>query len=88
MLTLLHRINPDKNERRFYLVQVGRSTVDSYAVLRIWGRIGGAQRGMVSPCDSAESAQALADKLIRQRLRHGYKIADPRGGDPATDSIE
>ena len=79
MLTLLHRVNPDKNEYRFYLVQVGASTIAPHAVLRLWGRIGGAQRGMVIPCDSPESAQALADKLIRLRLRHGYQIVSPEG---------
>jgi predicted DNA-binding WGR domain protein len=74
-LILLHRINPERNEARFYLIQIGASILDQHAVLRIWGRIGGAQRAMVTPCDSPESAQALADKLIRLRLRHGYQIA-------------
>jgi predicted DNA-binding WGR domain protein len=76
-LTLLHRINIERNEARFYLIQVGASTVDRYAVLRIWGRISGAQRSMATPCDSLESAQALADKLARLRLRHGYQISEP-----------
>jgi predicted DNA-binding WGR domain protein len=74
--TLLHRINKEKNQARFYLVIVGRSLLDHHAVLRMWGRIGGAQRSMCTPCSSAAEAQALADRLIRRRLRHGYEIVE------------
>jgi predicted DNA-binding WGR domain protein len=75
-LTLLHRINPDKNERRFYAIQAGASTVDSFAVLRIWGRIGGAQRAMATACASAEEAEKLAARLVRIRIRHGYSVVE------------
>ena len=71
---LMHRINVQKNEARFYLVMIGPSLLDAYAVLRMWGRIGGHQRSMVSPCASAEEAQALADRLVRRRMGRGYSI--------------
>ena len=70
---LLHRLNPEANEARFYLIQVGPSLVDRYAVLRIWGRIGGQQRQMANPCLSAEEARALARRIVRKRLRRGYR---------------
>ena len=79
-LTLLHRINPERNERRFYAVQVGPSLFDEHAVLRLWGRIGGYQRQMVTPCPSPDDAQALARQLIQRRLQHGYQIL--KGGNP------
>ena len=69
---LLHRINVQKNEARFYLVSVGPSLLDAYAVMRTWGRIGGHQRSMVSPCASAEEAETLADRLVRRRIKRGY----------------
>jgi len=68
------RVNPEKNEKRFYYLRVGRSLLDEHAVIRIWGRIGGHQRLRVTPCASAEEAQALARRLARLRLRHGYRL--------------
>ena len=73
---LLHRINVEKNELRFYLVSVRPSLLDPYAVLRMWGRLGGQQRSMVSPCASAEEAEILAERLVRRRLRRGYCIVN------------
>jgi predicted DNA-binding WGR domain protein len=75
---LLHRINSEKNEARFYLVETGSSLVDPYAVIRLWGRIGGHQRGMVTPCRSAIEAEALATKLVRRKLKRGYKLVAER----------
>jgi predicted DNA-binding WGR domain protein len=74
---LLHRVNLEKNEARFYLLIVGSSLLDPHAVLRTWGRLGGHQRSMVSPCASAEEAQILAERLVRRRLRRGYCVVNP-----------
>jgi predicted DNA-binding WGR domain protein len=74
--TLLHRVNQERNEARFYLVIVGASLLDEHAVMRVWGRIGGYQRAMVTPCASAEEAEKLAGRLIRKRMRHGYSIVE------------
>ena len=69
---LLHRINPVCNEARFYYVLVGPALLDRHAVIRVWGRIGGHQRVMVTPCQTEEETRTLAKKLIQLRLRHGY----------------
>jgi predicted DNA-binding WGR domain protein len=74
---LFHRLNPDKNERRFYYLEVGSSLVDEHAVLRVWGRIGGQQRSLATPCASAEAAQTLARRLLRRRLQRGYRVVAP-----------
>ncbi len=71
---LLHRINQEKNASRFYLVEVGPSLLDPYSVMRVWGRIGGHQRSIVSPCTSLEEAQTLADRLVRRRIKRGYWV--------------
>jgi predicted DNA-binding WGR domain protein len=71
---LLHRINPEKNEARFYLVEVGPSLLDPWAVIRLWGRIGGQQKGLVTPCQSDTEAEALARRLVRRKLKRGYII--------------
>jgi predicted DNA-binding WGR domain protein len=74
---LFHRVNLEKNEQRYYYLEVGPSLLDEHAVLRVWGRIGGHQRGMVTPCASDEEAQTLAWRLVRVRLRHGYRVVYP-----------
>jgi len=80
-LVLLHRINPDKNEARFYVVQSGPSLLDEHAVLRMWGRIGGYQRSQVIPCASQQEADQLVAQLVKRRLRHGYRITQRAGYD-------
>src|SRR5215207_324194 len=57
---LLYRINPEKNEARLYLVMTGPTLFYPFAVTRIWGRIDGAQRGRVTPCESPEAAEKVA----------------------------
>ncbi|MCB0191913.1 MAG: WGR domain-containing protein [Anaerolineae bacterium] len=71
---LLHRINPDKNERRFYFVSIGPALFDPYAVIRMWGRIGGYQRMLVTPCQTSLEARKLATKLVQRRLSRGYRL--------------
>ena len=71
---LLHRLDPARNEARSYYVLVGPALLDRHAVIRVWGRIGGQQRVMVTPCQSDAEARTLANKLIQLRLRHGYTL--------------
>ena len=72
-IALFHRIDEDKDEALFFLVQVGPSLLDEHAVLRVWGEIGGEQHHLVTPCASAEEAQSLARRVANQRLRQGYR---------------
>jgi predicted DNA-binding WGR domain protein len=79
---LLHRINPAGNEFRFYYVLVGPALLDRHAVVRVWGRLGGQQRVLVTPCQTDEKARILANRLIQRRLKRGYTlIYDEASGD-------
>lgn len=71
---MLHRINPARNEARFYYVLVGPALLDQHAVIRVWGRIGGQQRMLVTPCQDDRETQTLAERLIRRRLKRGYTL--------------
>jgi predicted DNA-binding WGR domain protein len=71
---LLHRIDPARNEARFYYVLVGPALLDRHAVIRIWGRICGQERMMVTPCETDGEALILARKLVQLRLKHGYSL--------------
>ena len=72
--TLLHRIDPARNEARFYFVSIGPALFDPHAVIRIWGRIGGYQRLLVTPCQTSTEARKLAKRLVQRRLKRGYKL--------------
>jgi predicted DNA-binding WGR domain protein len=72
MFWLLHRRNEKANIHRYYLIQVGASLFHSWTVTRYWGRIGGKQQGMITPCESYGAAEKFARKLLRRKLRRGY----------------
>lgn len=70
---LLHRINPEKNEARYYRVEVEPCINSLYAVHRIWGRIGHRRSGfLIMPCASAEEAERLAGRLAQRKVKRGY----------------
>lgn len=74
---LLHRINPEKNEARYYRVEVGPCIHSLYAVHRVWGRIGRRRSGfLIMPCASAEEAKVLAEKLAKRKLKRGYMVVE------------
>ena len=71
---LLHRVNPEKDEARFYFVSIGPALFDPYAVIRVWGRIGGFQRMLITPCQTPLEARKLATRLVQRRLKRGYRL--------------
>lgn len=71
---LFHRIDPARNVARFYLITTGPALLDAYAMTRFWGRIGGHQRHLVSPCGSAGEALSLTSRLAQRRLKRGYRL--------------
>ncbi|MCB0164260.1 MAG: WGR domain-containing protein [Anaerolineae bacterium] len=71
---MLHRVNPEENEARFYFVSVGPALFDPYALIRMWGRIGGYQRMLITPCQTPLEARKLATKLVQRRLSRGYEL--------------
>lgn len=72
-VTILRRVDPERNEAWFYTVLVGASLFDAHAVVRFWGRIGGFQRMLVTPCGSLEEAEGLARRLVQRRKQRGYE---------------
>ncbi|HXV98623.1 MAG TPA: WGR domain-containing protein [Anaerolineae bacterium] len=77
---LLHRINPEKNEARYYRVEVRSCLASPYAVYRIWGRISRRRSGFViTPCISAAEAKALARQLVRRKIKRGYIPVKDKG---------
>jgi predicted DNA-binding WGR domain protein len=69
---LLHLINPEKNQKRFYLVMTGPTLFEPFAVIRWWGRIDGHSQEMITPCESAAAAEAFAKELVEKKIKRGY----------------
>ena len=73
---IFHRVDPEENELRFYYVAIQPSLLDTagqWSVLRIYGRLDGAQHEMAPrQFDDWETAKAFAIELIRARIQRGY----------------
>ena len=72
---LFDRVNPAKNEHRYYYLGWQPTLVDKGAVVRLFGRKNGAQR-MISPqpFESLQAAWPFLRAIIKTRLRHNYRI--------------
>lgn len=75
---LLDRVDPAKNENRFYRIGWQPTLLDAGAVVRIYGRKGGAQRVLATPFDSLAEAWPAIRGHIRRRLKRGYQVV-PQG---------
>ena len=76
---LFERVNPSENANRFYYMAWMPTLLYPNAVVRMYGRKGESQR-MVQPqpFDSLDEAWPLMRSIIKARLRHGYRIVQPR----------
>jgi predicted DNA-binding WGR domain protein len=69
----LHRIDPARNMRRFYQLDVQPGLFGGFAVMKEWGRIGGRGRMMDEwHMTEAEAVAALQRQAERKR-RRGYQ---------------
>lgn len=76
---LLERVNPEKNENRFYYLAWQQSLFSEGAIVRSYGRRDGHQRTLTPlPYPSLDEAWPLIRKILQLRLRHGYKIIRPQ----------
>lgn len=75
----LTKINPQENQRRFYLIDVRPTLIGDHCLIRVHGRIGGWSKPLLPiPYPTEAEAIVAADKLLQKRLRRGYRIVwDP-----------
>lgn len=73
----LEKINPEKRQRRFYVMQVTRTLFGEWCLIREWGRIGsaGGQR-MTDYAASREEAETALEKLSNLKSRRGYHLCE------------
>ncbi len=78
LIWLLHRIEPAHNRKRYYYIAIQPTLLDiedTLSVVRVYGRIGGAQQ-IASPLQCRGEAEALkvVEGLLRKRFRNGYEL--------------
>lgn len=69
----LQCIDPAKNKRRFYVMQVQPTLFGEWELIREWGRIGRAGRVRREPYPSAGTALDALSRLRRMKGRRGYR---------------
>jgi predicted DNA-binding WGR domain protein len=79
----LHRIDPSRNMRRFYALDVQPDLFGAWMVMRRWGRLGTAGQVRGEPYQTPAEAGAALARQRRIKERRGYVCIDmEKGGGP------
>jgi predicted DNA-binding WGR domain protein len=74
-VTVLHRVDPARNVRRFYALMVAPDLFGGWALVREWGRIGAAGQRRVELYYTEAAARAAGARIAAIRMRRGYVAA-------------
>lgn len=86
MWTFLVRVDPKEQANRWYAVGIQGSLFDRVAVIRFWGsREKDYQQVMVQAFESEAAAREAALRLIRTKIRGGYRVV---AGDVPTEILQ
>lgn len=69
----LARIRPEKNERRFYHLEIWPDLFGRTQLVRRWGRIGTSGRQRLDPHPDAGAALNALAQLVRAKRRRGCR---------------
>jgi len=67
-------IFPDRSSDPSYTLTWQPGLIGDGALVRCWGRTGGAERTRVDYYPDRARAQAHVEAILRRRLRHGYRV--------------
>ena len=70
----LTSVHPAANRFRFYALTWRPTLWGDFALVQTWGRLGGPGRSRTSFYASRAAAQGAIGRLLRRRLRHGYRV--------------
>ncbi len=68
----LRRVRPERNEWRFYIMEVSRDLFGDIVLLRYWGRLGTGGRLRSDPYPDVPTASAALSSLGDSKRRRGY----------------
>ena len=69
---VLNRIRPEKNERRFYTLEVTADFFGCALLSRNWGRIGTPGRLRLDPHPNIAAALSALQRMERSKRKRGY----------------
>ncbi len=69
----LTRVRPDRNEARFYRLEIWPDLFGRTLLVRQWGRIGTSGRQRLDPHPDAGTALDALARLARSKRRRGYR---------------
>lgn len=69
----LRRINPARNERRFYALSVERDLLGATVLVKAWGRIGKPGRVALEPYPDETAATNELRRVATIKARRGYR---------------
>jgi predicted DNA-binding WGR domain protein len=72
---ILTRIEPARNMRRYYRLDVQPDLFGQWCCIREWGRIGAAGQTRIIPYSTPLEAQAALDRQRHRKERKGYVAA-------------
>ena len=70
----LSSVDPMTNRFRFYVLSVRPTLWGDVALVQSWGRLGSPGRSRMTNYATRAEAQAMIERLLRRRLRHGYRV--------------
>jgi predicted DNA-binding WGR domain protein len=70
----LRSVDPARNRDRSYTLAWQPALIGAGALVRTWGRTGGAARTRCDYYPDRASAQVQVEAILRRRLRHGYRV--------------
>jgi predicted DNA-binding WGR domain protein len=73
---ILYRVDPSRNLRRFYRLDIQRDLVGFWRLVREWGRIGRRGQTRVESFATRAEAQAALQFQRRSKARRGYADID------------
>ncbi len=77
MVVVLHRIDPDENMHRYYVVSVQKSLFREISVMVMWGSLEtGAQQRQVFSAETHALAIEMAEKIVETKIGRGYWVIE------------
>jgi predicted DNA-binding WGR domain protein len=71
---VLERVDRKRNMARYYVLSVEPTLFAEWALVRRWGRIGGAGRTRIDLHPSPPVAQIALDTWLERKRRRGYQL--------------
>jgi predicted DNA-binding WGR domain protein len=72
----LRRLDPSRNMRRFYRIDIERDLFGGFLLLKQWGRIGTRGRTVAERYDSEVFAAEALQRQVGRKSRRGYQSVE------------